>query len=70
MNAARLVEATSKKDLIELFGTDKPDAESISQYIDSEIRKLPLNFLVVDNLINEKLDDWMDGNIRLVIQKS
>lgn len=70
MNAARLVEATSKKDLIELFGADKPDAELISQYIDSEIRKLPLNFLVVDNLINKKLDDWMDGNIRLVIQKS
>jgi hypothetical protein len=69
MNAARLIDFTPKKDLIELFGTDKRDANLISQYIDSEIRKLLLNFLVVDNLVNEKLDDCMDGNIRLVIQK-
>tara|TARA_R110000772_G_scaffold244101_1_gene357134 strand:- start:132 stop:860 length:729 start_codon:yes stop_codon:yes gene_type:complete len=69
MNAARMCECTNKAVLLQLTGSAKRDANLISQYIDREICKLPLDFLVVDTLVDKQSDEYMDGNIRLVIQK-
>lgn len=69
MNAARLTEATNPLELEMLFGSTHHDPLVIAQYIDAEISRLPLEFLVVENVITELFDDYMDGNIRLVVQK-
>jgi len=69
MNVARMVEFTDKKILNELFDTTNPNREQLSNYINQKIKMLPLNFLVIDILITEKYDEYMDGNIRLVFEK-
>jgi hypothetical protein len=69
MNVARMVGATDKKLLKELFGTDTPDTKQLSDYVNQKIKTLPLKFLVIDNLIAEIYDEGMDGNIRLVFEK-
>lgn len=68
MNCARMVEHTKRSDLLNLFGNTNPSKEQLAKYIDSEIRRLPIDFLVVDNLILEVYDEFMDGNIRLVFE--
>lgn len=69
MNAARMTENTDPHDLRILTNSIHPDAVLIAQYLDSEISKLPLEFLVAENLVDKRFDDFMDGNIRLVFQK-
>jgi len=69
MNAARMIETTDKKVIRELFSTEVPASEQISDYIDQQIKMLPLKFLVIDNLIMEEYDDYVDGNIRLVFER-
>lgn len=66
MNGIRMVERTSDEDLIELFGTTEPTPLMVEEYIDGELKKMSLNFLIVDNIVSQKYDEWMDGNIRLV----
>lgn len=69
MNAARMTESTDPMELERLTGSARSNRNFIARYIDDEIRKLPLKFLVIENLVDEVFDDMMDGNIRLVIQK-
>lgn len=69
MNAARMTENTDPHDLKMLTNSIHPDTVLIAQYLDTEISKLPLEFLVAENLVDEQFDDFMDGNIRLVFQK-
>jgi hypothetical protein len=52
-----------------LFKDTNPSAETVAKYIDWEIKKLELNFLVVENLIEYQIDEPFDGNIRLLFQK-
>lgn len=68
MNAVRMVEQTSDEDLVSLFGTVYPTASQVEEYIDQEIKKIDLEFLVVDNIVSQAYDEWMDGNIRLVFK--
>lgn len=67
-NSARMVEKTTEKDLNRLFGTTNPDPIQIENYIDAELAKINLNFLVLETLITENSDDYLDGNIRMVFQ--
>jgi hypothetical protein len=69
MNCARLVDNTNHNTLLKLFSTKQPTNKQLANYIDQEIRKLPLKFLVIDNLILDCYDEFIDGNIRLVFEK-
>jgi hypothetical protein len=69
MNVARMVDNTDKKILKELFDTDAPDTGKLSDYVNQKIKTLPLKFLIIDNLIAEIYDEYLDGNIRLVFEK-
>lgn len=68
MNVARMMEHTPDSIRLKLFNTTTPSKKQVEDYIDSEIKKLSLNFLIVDNLISEVYDEYMDGNIRLVFE--
>lgn len=68
LNVARLVENTGEEDLLKLFGTINPDQTQLSVFIDQVISNISLNFLVIENLVTECYDEWMDGNIRLVFE--
>jgi len=70
MNASRLLNHTSDDQKQQLFGTIKPQWIQIEEYIDQEIKKLPLDLLVVDNFIHNHPDEFVDGNIRLVFKKT
>ena len=69
MNVARMVEYSEPEILLELFNTTEPSSIQLAMYIDCEIKKLPIQWLVIDNLIVEKYDECIDGNIRLVFEK-
>lgn len=68
MNAARLVSNTDKLFLDKMFGTNI-SGEKFNQYIFQELQSLPVNFLVIDCLVDEIFDEYMDGNIRIVFEK-
>lgn len=69
LNAAMLIENTPESNLVELFGTVTPSPEQVENYVTDEIQHLDINFLVIDLCIVEKFQEFIDGNIRLVIQK-
>lgn len=68
MNTARMVDKTPEVELIKMFGSTQPTKEQLHDYINKEIEKIDLSFIVIDNLANEVYDEWLDGNIRLVFQ--
>jgi hypothetical protein len=65
-----LTHYTNKDDYQKIFDKTSPSTEEISMYCDSIITKLPVKLLVVDNLILERYNDYMDGNLRIVFEKS
>jgi hypothetical protein len=69
MNVARLMNDTSTVEKIELFNTLDPTPAQLATYIDQQLKKLTLRLLVVDNLILDCYDEYMDGNIRIVFEK-
>lgn len=69
MNAARMMEHTNDDIKIRMFGKVDPEVTVVSDYFDNEIKKLNLNFLVAENLIDHRYDECIDGNIRLIFQK-
>lgn len=69
LNSARMLEHTSNTTRLEIFNTTNPSNEQIANYIDQEINKLQIKWLVIDNLIIEQPDEFIDGNIRLVFEK-
>ena len=74
MNAARLIDFTAKNVLNSIFENtryvrDRPQDKELNDYILTELKTLPINFLVVDCIIDEIYDECLDGNIRLVFEK-
>ena len=69
MNAARMIDNTNDNVRLQLFGSTNPDTKLVADYIECEIHNFKFNFLVVENLIDCKFDDAIDGNIRLLFQK-
>jgi len=68
INLQKLIELTSNDFLINQFGTEHPTREQYDQWLRNELSTTKLKFLILDidlTLINES----MDGNIRLVIEK-
>jgi hypothetical protein len=74
MNAARLIDCTDQNTLDSLFKNTRHQQarhldKEINDYILAELKTLPINFLVVDCLVDEVYDEYLDGNIRLVFEK-
>jgi hypothetical protein len=69
MNAARMLESTDNNTKQLLFGSISPENKIVADYFNTEIKKLNLEFLVIENLIEQKFDEYIDGNIRLIFQK-
>jgi hypothetical protein len=68
MNAGRMIEHTTDSERLDLFGTTTPTPKQIEEYIDKELSTIDLNFLVLENFVSECLDEWLDGNIRMVFE--
>lgn len=69
-NLARVLDSTfDQSRLIDLFGTESPTANQLSEYMNHTIKNLPLNFLCIDNLIVQSFDEGLNGNLRLVFEK-
>lgn len=64
-----LAHFTSKEDFVKILGKDSPTTLEISEYCDKIISELPVTLLVVDNLILERYNEFMDGNLRIVFEK-
>jgi hypothetical protein len=69
MNVARLLDFTSVAEKIKIFNTKTPTPIQLATYIDQQIKKITLQLLVVDNLILDCYDEYIDGNIRIVFEK-
>ena len=68
LNVARIIEQSDKQWLVDKF-SNIPTQTQIHNYVCDELSTLDINFLVMDVLINETYNEYMDGNIRLVIKK-
>jgi hypothetical protein len=68
LNIARLKERASEKFLIDTFGTKTPSIDALEEYVRKTISTLKCNFLIVD-IDFSQVDNFLDGNIRLVIEK-
>lgn len=69
-NLARVIENTfDKSKLVDLFGTESPNLQQISDHIDQIIKNLSLNLLCIDNIITQCYDEGLNGNLRLVFEK-
>jgi hypothetical protein len=66
LNLQRMIE--KEPDLAQLFSTATPTTLQYDEYLRSELSTLDLKFLILD-IDLELIDDSMDGNIRLVIEK-
>ena len=66
LNLQRMIERESN--LSRLFSTDTPTALQYDAYLRNELASVDLKFLILD-IDLEVIDDSMDGNIRLVIEK-
>lgn len=64
----RSVECSHISTLKKLFG-GAPNQSQLAEYINQEICKLDLDWITVENLIAENVEDSINGNIRLVFQK-
>jgi len=71
INVARsLGHYTTKQDLFNLLGKERPSTKEISDYCDQIVENLPgVKLLVVDNVIEERYNDFMDGNLRIVFER-
>lgn len=69
LNAQRMLEQEKEKYLI--FPTSDVQPFEVQEYIENQIHEqlYDINFLVKDVLITEKADEFIDGNIRLVMEK-
>ena len=48
---------------------ERPSTKEISDYCDEVVKRLPVKLLVVDNVIEERYNEYMDGNLRIVFEK-
>lgn len=68
MNSIRLIQFSPVTVLHQIFNTANPNVDQIKNYINTELQKLDLEFLVIDNIIDSCPNESLDGNIRLVFQ--
>jgi hypothetical protein len=68
-NVMRMVERTSAQDLQTLFSSNSPTTDQLTQYVESILNNLSINFLLVEVLINDVADEPFNGNIRLIFNK-
>ena len=64
-----MIECTSAQDLQTLFSSDSPTTDQLTQYVESILNNLSINFLLVEVLINDVAEDAGNGNIRLIFDK-
>jgi hypothetical protein len=71
LNADCLIHAESADKLVELFGKTDPSSDVVEKYVRenlSDLKNHVTEFLCVDIDLTH-LNEWMDGNIRLLFQK-
>jgi len=68
INLQRLIDHTSTDFLINQFETTHPTREQYDQWLRHELSTTKLKFLILDIDLTV-LDEYMDGNIRLLIDK-
>jgi hypothetical protein len=68
LNLQRIIERTPEQFLIQKFSTRHPTQFQFDQYLREELSTLSLKFLILDIDLT-LIDESMDGNIRLVIEK-
>jgi hypothetical protein len=69
LNISRMLELTDEKDLYQLFGNNVPTSQELTHFVENILSKLSINFLVKDILINDSINEYINGNIRLVFEK-
>lgn len=71
INVARsIAHYTEKQDMFDLLGKERPSTKEVSDYCDQMIENLPgVKLLVVDNVIEERYNEYIDGNLRIVFER-
>jgi len=69
LNSARMIERTKSSWFLKMFNCIKPTPAQIQNYIRDQLSTLNIDFLVIDLLIVDHPDEFLDGNIRMVFNK-
>jgi len=68
-NVIRMVEVTDPNDLQLLFSSNLPTPDQLTQYVNTILNNLSIKFLLTEVVINDSIDESIDGNIRLIFDK-
>jgi len=68
LNVMRMIERTPVEYLKQTLGTTVPTDNEYSEYIRRVLSEIDLDYLIVDVDLTV-MDEWMDGNIRIVFEK-
>jgi hypothetical protein len=69
LNSARMLERANSEWLLSTFGTSNPSSLQVQEYVYNQLSTLDIDFIVIDLLITEHPNEFMDGNIRMVFKK-
>jgi hypothetical protein len=70
LNLMRMIERSSDKFLYDTFGSLRPTNKQCDTYVRNSLADLPYKILVFDVDVLSTLNDVMEGNIRLVFEKT
>ena len=68
LNLARMIERSSTEFLEKAIGSNQTTVK-YEQYVLDLLEKINVDYLIVDVDFSQQIDDWMDGNIRIVFDK-
>ena len=68
LNITQMIERTPIESLREVLGTINPTDKEYSKYTRKVLSEINLNYLIIDIDLTV-MDEYMDGNIRLVFEK-
>ena len=68
LNLQRMIERTPDE-FLEKHINASPTAHDYEKYVLSVLEKIDVNYIILDVDLLYNLDDWMDGNIRIVFER-
>lgn len=68
LNMLRMIERTPHEFLKKHINAD-PTAHDYEQYVRSILEKIDINYLILDVDFSQSMDEYMDGNIRIVFDR-
>lgn len=69
LNAARMLDKSDSNWLCNEFGSKMPKATQLENWINEQLLSLKIKYTLIDLFVDQQLDEYVDGNIRILFEK-